>query len=99
TAVGRILDNLVSNAIAYGEDEGELMIRVHAGREQLFLDVANTGESINELDRPRLFEPFYQGRTRRTGPLKGSGIGWSVASDGARTHGGSRGRPEAKELG
>ncbi|NLC22685.1 MAG: HAMP domain-containing histidine kinase, partial [Halomonadaceae bacterium] len=98
TAVGRILDNLVSNAIAYGEDEGELMIRVHAGREQLFLDVANTGEPINELDRPRLFEPFYQGRTRRKGPLKGSGIGLSVAADCARIQDGSLALVEDKEF-
>lgn len=84
TAIGRILDNLISNAIAYGEDGGDLLIRAHAGRDHLILDVANSGEAINEQDRPRLFEPFFQGRTRRKGPLKGSGIGLSVAADCAR---------------
>lgn len=88
TAVGRILDNLVSNAIAYGEDGGNLLIRAHAGRDHLFLDVANSGEPISENDRQRLFEPFYQGRSKRKGPLKGSGIGLSVASDCARIHNG-----------
>lgn len=84
TAMGRILDNLVSNAIAYGEDGGELVIRAQPGREWLWLEVANSGEPIAEADRHRLFEPFYQGRTRRKGPLKGSGIGLSVAADCAR---------------
>ncbi|MCG6658437.1 two-component sensor histidine kinase [Halomonas campisalis] len=84
TAVGRILDNLVSNAIAYGEDGGTLEIRVQTGQDRLWLDVANSGEPIAEADRERLFEPFYQGRTRRKGPLKGSGIGLSVAADCAR---------------
>ncbi|KAA0012025.1 HAMP domain-containing histidine kinase [Billgrantia pellis] len=89
TAVGRILDNLVSNAIAYGEDGGDLLIRAHAGRDHLFLDVANSGEPIADNDRARLFEPFYQGRSRRRGPLKGSGIGLSVAADCARIQNGS----------
>ncbi|MFQ3786521.1 sensor histidine kinase [Halomonas sp. A29] len=89
TAMERILDNLVSNAIAYGEDGGDLVIRAHAGRDHLILDVANSGEPIAEHDRTRLFEPFYQGRSRRKGPLKGSGIGLSVAADCARIQSGS----------
>ncbi|RCV90030.1 sensor histidine kinase [Billgrantia montanilacus] len=88
TAVGRILDNLVSNAIAYGQDGGDLLIRAHASHDRLVLDVANSGDPIAEDDRPRLFEPFYQGRSRRKGPLKGSGIGLSVAADCARLHSG-----------
>ncbi|MEQ5800929.1 HAMP domain-containing sensor histidine kinase [Halomonas sp. H10-9-1] len=84
TATGHILDNLVSNAIAYGADGGELEIRARQRRDSLELEVANSGEPIAEVDRPRLFEAFYQGRTRRKGPLKGSGIGLSVAADCAR---------------
>ncbi|MCC5883789.1 MAG: HAMP domain-containing histidine kinase [Halomonas sp.] len=98
TAVGRILDNLVSNAIAYGEDGGDLLIRAHAGRDHLILDVANTGEPIAENDRPLLFEPFYQGRSRRKGPLKGSGIGLSVASDCARIQSGALALVEDREF-
>ncbi|WP_290794968.1 HAMP domain-containing sensor histidine kinase [Halomonas sp.] len=84
TATERILDNLVSNAIAYGADGGELEIRARQRRNRLELEVANSGEPIAEADRPRLFEAFYQGRVRRKGPLKGSGIGLSVAADCAR---------------
>lgn len=83
-ATGRILDNLLSNAIAYGEDGGELEIRAWTRDGMLVVEVANSGEPIAEADRPRLFEAFYQGRARRKGPLKGSGIGLSVAADCAR---------------
>lgn len=88
TATGHILDNLVSNAIAYGADGGVLELRARRRRDRLELDVANSGEPIAEADRPRLFEAFYQGSTRRQGPLKGSGIGLSVAADCARLQGG-----------
>ncbi|MDT8894718.1 HAMP domain-containing sensor histidine kinase [Halomonas sp. I1] len=84
TATGRILDNLISNAVAYGEDGGELEIRAHSTSTLLVLEVANSGESIPDEDRDHLFEAFYQGRIRRKGALKGSGIGLSVAADCAR---------------
>lgn len=80
----RILDNLVSNAIAYGADGGKLWIRARVQDERyLVVEVANTGTPIAEHDRARLFEPFYQGGARRKGPLKGSGIGLSVAAESA----------------
>nr|WP_298250264.1 HAMP domain-containing sensor histidine kinase [uncultured Halomonas sp.] len=88
TATGHILDNLVSNAIAYGADGGVLEIRACRRRDRLELEVANSGDPIAEVDRPRLFEAFYQGSIRRKGPLKGSGIGLSVAADCARLQGG-----------
>ncbi|GHE20880.1 sensor histidine kinase [Halomonas urumqiensis] len=83
-ATSCILDNLISNAIAYGEDGGRLEIRARRSHERLELEVANSGEPIAEEDRLRLFEAFYQGKARRKGPLKGSGIGLSVAADCAR---------------
>lgn len=89
TATARILDNLISNAIAYGEDGGELEIRARASHDRLIIDVANSGEPVPEEDRSRLFEAFYQGRIRRKGALKGSGIGLSVAADCARLQQGS----------
>src|SRR5699024_5940143 len=84
SATVNILDNLVSNAIAYGEDAGELEIRACCRHGELYVEVANSGEPIHEQDRQRLFEPFYQGRVRRKGPLKRSGIVLAVAADCAR---------------
>jgi two-component system sensor histidine kinase GlrK len=84
TATGRILDNLLSNAIAYGEDGGLLELRAQQRGDLLLLEVANSGDEIGAEDRKQVFDPFYQGRARRKGPLKGSGIGLSVAADCAK---------------
>ncbi|KAA0015824.1 HAMP domain-containing protein [Salinicola corii] len=94
----RVLDNLISNAIAYGSDGGELMIRVAHQRDWLALDVANSGDPIAESDREHLFEAFYQGGARRKGPLKGSGIGLSVAADCARLQDGQLALVDDTEL-
>ncbi|NRB58254.1 MAG: HAMP domain-containing histidine kinase, partial [Salinicola sp.] len=94
----RVLDNLISNAIAYGSDGGELVIRVAHQRDWLALDVANSGDPIAESDREHLFEAFYQGSARRKGPLKGSGIGLSVAADCARLQDGQLALVDDTEL-
>lgn len=86
---GRIIDNLISNVIAYGADNGSLWVRAWNDERMLYVEVANSGERISEQDRDHLFEPFYQGRIRRKGPLKGSGIGLSVAAESAAIQHGS----------
>ncbi|WP_027966459.1 sensor histidine kinase [Halomonas halocynthiae] len=84
SATTAILDNLISNAVAYGEDAGVLEVRADCSSSALVIEVANSGEAIALGDREKLFTPFYQGQARRKGVLKGSGIGLSVASDCAR---------------
>lgn len=85
---GRIVDNLVSNTIAYGEDNGSLWLRAWCTDDHLIVEVANSGEKISAQDQAHLFEPFYQGQSRRSGPLKGSGIGLSVAAESAHLQNG-----------
>lgn len=85
---GRIIDNLVSNTIAYGEDNGSLWLRAWCTDDHLIVEVANSGERISAQDQAHLFEPFYQGQSRRSGPLKGSGIGLSVAAESAHLQNG-----------
>ncbi|MFK7975387.1 MAG: ATP-binding protein, partial [Halioglobus sp.] len=83
------LDNLISNAVNYTPAGGKIDI---VSREQggtLIIDVANSGEPIPPQDFERVFEPFVQSAAKRTGPIKGSGIGLSVARDCIESQGGS----------
>lgn len=79
----RILSNLISNATLYGSTQGWLKIEIGQQDDHLWLDISNKGPEIPSQDVPRLFEPFYQGENRRSGPVKGSGIGLSIAHDAA----------------
>ncbi|NVK43973.1 MAG: HAMP domain-containing histidine kinase [Oceanospirillaceae bacterium] len=83
----RILSNLISNAIYYGDEEGELCIRYQVQNDRMMIDIGNTGPTIPENEIEHIFRPFYQGQNRRRGPLKGSGIGLSVAKDAANALG------------
>ena len=76
-----VLDNLYSNAVHYGTESGNILIRSYPHGTRLRIDVANTGSPIPQAEREMIFEPFYQGSHQRKGAVKGSGLGLSIARD------------------
>lgn len=84
-----VLDNLLSNAVNYAPPKGKLDIRWWVDEGSLVMDVANSGSAILEHEQGKIFEPFYQGVNSRNGPIKGSGIGLSVARECTLAHGGT----------
>jgi two-component system sensor histidine kinase GlrK len=83
------LDNLLSNAINYTPAGGTIDVQWHREGDNLVINVANSGEPIPPEDSERVFEPFFQSTSQRTGPIKGSGIGLSVARECIEAQGGS----------
>jgi two-component system sensor histidine kinase MprB len=51
------------------------------------IDVCNSGSTIPESDRPRIFERFYRGADARQIP--GTGMGLAIVQQIARAHGGT----------
>ncbi len=84
-----ILDNLLSNALKYSPRGGTIFIHAKADKDQLVLDVADTGPGISKDERSAIFDAFYSGRAPVSGHLKGTGIGLSVVSEFVQAHGGS----------
>ena len=84
-----ILDNLLSNAIKFTPRGGTISIHARGEREQLILDVMDSGPGIPPEERNRIFEAFYQGKSPQGGHVKGTGIGLSVVTEFVNAHGGS----------
>jgi two-component system sensor histidine kinase GlrK len=84
-----ILDNLLSNAIKFTPRGGTISIHARKEREQLLIDVMDSGPGIPADERNRIFEAFYQGKTPQGGHVKGTGIGLSVVTEFVNAHGGS----------
>ena len=76
-ATGRILDNLVSNAIKYTPEGGEVEVRLRSDSDQIQLQVDDTGEGIDADLLPDLFEPFVQA-AEDEGRSDGSGLGLAI---------------------
>ena len=76
-ALGRIVTNLVGNAIKFTE-EGGVRIRVRGNDAQVALDVIDTGIGIGEEFLPRLFDEFQQESDGAGRLHEGSGLGLAI---------------------
>jgi two-component system sensor histidine kinase GlrK len=94
-----ILDNLLSNAIKFTPRGGTISIHARGERDQLVIDIMDSGPGIDPAERERIFEAFYQGKTPQGGYVKGTGIGLSVVMEFVNAHGGSIEILEAKSGG
>ncbi len=84
-ALRRCLENIIDNAIKYGE---AAEVSVEDNKQQLMIRVTDHGPGIPEQQLSEVFEPFHrleQSRNRETG---GAGLGLSIARSIARAHGG-----------
>ncbi|WP_203579281.1 sensor histidine kinase [Microbacterium hibisci] len=81
----QVLDNLISNAIAYNKDGGTVFVGTTSDGASSWILVRDTGVGISDADRSRLFQRFYKaGGERRAG----TGLGLAITRDIVRAHGG-----------
>lgn len=87
-ALEQMVTNLISNAIKYSPQGGEVRIRLEkAGNNQLKLIVSDTGSGIPEDALPYVFEPFYRARTNSHAERKpGLGLGLSIVKEIVKIH-------------
>jgi signal transduction histidine kinase len=75
--------NLVLNAVDAMPKGGHLVITSYEGPFGFELEIADSGPGLSEVEKKQLFEPSYS--TKSTG----SGLGLSVVSRIAESHGGT----------
>lgn len=85
-AMRRILDNLLGNAVKYGDPESPVEICVSQSEVATRLTVHNFGPVIPKADQKRLFEPFKRAGTNGQ---TGWGIGLSLVKGLVEAHHGS----------
>ncbi len=81
---------LVNNAIKFGDLECHqtVTIRVYEDDEFCIVQVSDIGIGIERKDYQRIFEPMFQVNMTSSRPYEGVGLGLSVVSDVAYSHGG-----------
>jgi signal transduction histidine kinase len=86
--LGRVLDNLLGNAVKYSPEGGEVAVRVAREGPWAVLTVADEGLGIPTTDRSRIFERFHRGRNV-AGQVAGTGVGLAGVHQIVEQHGGS----------
>ncbi len=93
-ALSQCLQNLVTNALKYGEEGRWISISAHAeeskdtrGRE-VRISVQDRGKGIDRSELPLIFEPFYRSPAAVAGQVHGTGLGLPIAKSIAEAMGG-----------
>lgn len=78
--------NLISNAIKFSNNGGELKIHLKEGEGVIKISIGDKGIGIADEDKGRIFERFYKADRSRT--KEGSGLGLSIVKKIVELHGG-----------
>ncbi|HEY7638168.1 MAG TPA: hybrid sensor histidine kinase/response regulator [Steroidobacteraceae bacterium] len=73
----RVLRNIIANAVAY-TDRGRIVIGCRRGREQLSIQVWDTGRGIPASEQEHVFQEFYQLGNPERDRTKGVGLGLAI---------------------
>ncbi len=84
-ALRRCLNNLIENAIRYGNCA---YITLNDAGDKLIISIHDTGQGIPDDQLEAVFAPFYRIEASRSRHTGGVGLGLSIARDIAQKHGG-----------
>ncbi len=87
--VGRMVDNIIDNAIVHNEPDGWISVSVRAAGGTARLTVENGGAILQQSQVALLPQPFRRLGADRTGSDTGSGLGLSIVAAIAAAHGGA----------
>lgn len=85
----QMLNNLVVNAVHYGEPREAIHVSLCGAAADVRLTVANAGEPIDDDTLMHIFEPMRRGRVGALRHDSGLGLGLYIASEIAKAHGGA----------
>ncbi|MGN1330707.1 MAG: ATP-binding protein [Clostridia bacterium] len=79
--IERVITNILTNAIKYTPENGEIKIYVGFVYNDAYIKVIDTGIGIPEEDIEKVFERFYRVDKARTREMGGTGLGLSIAKE------------------
>lgn len=88
--IERIMLNLLSNALKYTNENGniDVIIDIDKEKNEVIVNVKNDGDRISEDDKERIFERFTQSQNLFTRKAEGTGIGLFLVKLLVEQHGG-----------
>jgi signal transduction histidine kinase len=87
-ALRRVFENLMANAIKYGESGGWIGIGASQAGREVQVTIGDRGIGIPAAEQSRIFEPFYRAPDVIAARIQGAGLGLSLVQRIVQAHGG-----------
>lgn len=87
--VSQVLDNLVSNAIKYSPNGGQVMVSLRSADGNVVCSVSDSGMGMSKADQDEVFTKFFRSETVRNSSIPGVGLGLSISKAIVEAHGGT----------
>jgi len=84
--LGRVLTNLLGNAIKFTPEKGKISIKARDVKDLLQIDVRDSGIGIGEEDLAKIFDEFYREDNVINQKIKGAGLGLSLVKRIVEAH-------------
>ena len=81
--IRQVVANLLSNALDACSAGDEVVVSVRGAKDEISIEVSDTGHGIASVNRPKIFEPFFTTKTDI-----GTGLGLWVSKGIVEKHGG-----------
>jgi signal transduction histidine kinase len=95
--LSQVLDNLVSNAIKFTPDGGNVGVSIADVNGACVIEVADTGAGIEPDDMAQLFNRFYRTRSADREQVKGAGLGLAIVKAIVDAHDGEISAESSRE--
>ncbi|OZM56591.1 cell wall metabolism sensor histidine kinase WalK [Lottiidibacillus patelloidae] len=82
----QVFDNILSNAIKYSPEGGEILINMALQNEGLIIEISDKGVGIPADSVEKIFDRFYRVDKARSRKLGGTGLGLAIAKEIIREH-------------
>ena len=87
--LGQAVSNLITNAIKYTPEEGQIQVRVvQPEPKSVQLEIEDNGYGIPKEAQEKLFREFYRVKTEPTRNISGTGLGLSLVKSVVEAHDG-----------
>ena len=76
--IEEVFNNLISNAINYSPDGGQVIVTAQGFGEYMEIKVEDTGVGIPPEELPKIFDKFYRLKHPKTRQVTGTGLGLAI---------------------
>jgi two-component system, OmpR family, phosphate regulon sensor histidine kinase PhoR len=85
----QVFTNLVSNALKYTREQGEIAVRAQMFQDCVRIQVCDNGIGLTEEEQGRLFTKFFRAQQRIVQEAGGTGLGLAITRALVERHGGT----------